>query len=168
MSTPYLGEIKIVSFNFPPKNWALCNGQTMAINQNQALFAILGTTYGGNGVQTFQLPNLQGRVPIDFGNGFGGSYALGQTGGEATHTLLISEIPTHTHAPEGSSNKGSAGIAGNLPAANSANPYSPSGSTPMSTASITSVGGSQPHENRPPFLVLNFIIALSGIFPTQS
>ena len=168
MATPYLGEIKIVSFNFPPKNWALCNGQTMAINQNQALFAILGTTYGGNGVQTFQLPNLQGRVPIDFGNGFGGSYTLGQLGGEAMHTLTTSEMPIHTHAPEGSSNKGSAGIAGNLPAANGANPYSPTPNAQMSAASITSVGSSQPHENRPPFLVLNFVIALEGIFPSRS
>jgi microcystin-dependent protein len=164
MAEPYLGEIRIASFSFPPTGWALCNGQTLLINQNQALFAVLGTTYGGNGVNNFLLPNLQGCVPIHEGNGF----TLGQTSGEAAHTLTISEVPTHTHAPVGSSNKGSAGMAGNLPAANSVNPYSPSGSSPMNAASITSVGGSQPHENRQPYLVLNFIIALQGIFPSQN
>src|SRR5467141_2901176 len=100
MSSPFLGEIRIMSFNFPPKGWALCNGQLMAINQNQALFSLLGTMYGGNGQTTFALPNLQGCVPIHFGNGF----VQGGTGGESAHTLIVSEMPTHTHLASASSN----------------------------------------------------------------
>lgn len=176
MSSPYLGEIRIVSFNFPPKGWAFCNGQTMAIAQNQALFSLLGTTYGGNGVQTFQLPNLQGRVPFHFGTSvFGGSFVQGQTGGEEYHTLLTTEMPQHTHLA--AINSTSADQGGPLNTTTSAKNYWGNGNQPayatspnttMNPAAITSVGGSQAHENRSPFLVLNFVIALQGIFPSRS
>jgi microcystin-dependent protein len=167
MGTPYLGEIRIFSFNFPPKGWAMCNGQAMAINQNQALFSILGTTYGGNGITTFNLPNLQGRMPVHFGGGFN----LGQLGGEAVHTLLVSEMPPHTHQALASStpaNLGNPTAAGALWAAGNAayNPGPPN--TSMQPACISNAGGSQPHDNMSPYLVLTICIALQGIFPSQN
>lgn len=165
MSDPFLAEIKIISWNFPPKGWSFCNGQLMPINQNQALFSILGTTYGGDGRVTFGLPNLQGRSPVHVGNGI----SLGELGGETAHTLNISETPAHTHVPVGSSNSPSAATpAGNLWATNSNNPYSGSSNSAMNPAGILPAGGSQPHENMSPYLVLNFIIALQGIFPSQN
>jgi microcystin-dependent protein len=164
MSEPFLGEIKIISWNFPPKGWAFCNGTLLPINQNQALFSILGTTYGGDGRVNFGLPNLQGRCPVHVGDGI----ALGELGGEATHTLNISEIPAHTHVPAGSSNPPSApDPTGNL-WASKASIYAGSPANAMQPACITVVGGSQPHENMSPYLVLNFIIALQGIFPSQN
>jgi microcystin-dependent protein len=165
MSEPYLGEIKIISWNFPPKGWAFCNGALLPINQNQALFSILGTTYGGDGRQTFALPNLQGRTPIHMGNGF----TLGEVGGEATHTLNISEVPAHNHAVIGSSNPGSTPDPTNAFWAQTASgAYSASLNTALGPQAIPPVGGNQPHENKSPYLVLNFIIALQGIFPTQN
>ncbi|HYL76333.1 MAG TPA: tail fiber protein [Bryobacteraceae bacterium] len=166
MSEPFLGEVKIISWNFPPKGWAFCNGQLLPINQNQALFSILGVTYGGDGRQTFGLPNLQGRTAVHMGNGI----ALGELAGETTHTLNISEMPAHTHAPVGSSATGTLSAAGgNLWGGSSANPYSPgSDGTSMNPACLQPMGGSQPHENMTPYLVLNFIIALQGIFPSQN
>ncbi len=165
MSEQYLGEIKIISWNFPPKGWAFCNGQLLPINQNQALFSILGTTYGGDGIQTFGLPNLQGRIPMHVGNGI----TLGETGGETTHTLNISELPAHTHVPVGSSNNASSpDPGGNLWAVQTGGAYLPAANTAMSPSSILPTGGSQPHENMPPYLVLNFIIALQGIFPSRT
>jgi microcystin-dependent protein len=167
MSTPFLSEIKIVSFNFAPKGWALCNGQLLPINQNQPLFALLGTTYGGDGRVNFALPNLQGRVPNHMGNGF----TLGERGGETAHTLSISELPTHTHTPQGNStNPSTASSAlGNLWGYNGNNPYTPNpDGTAMNPACILPTGGSQPHDNMSPYLVLNFIIALQGIFPSQT
>lgn len=165
MSEPFLSEIKIVSFNFPPKGWALCNGQLLPINQNQALFALLGTTYGGNGSTNFALPNLQGRVPLHMGSGF----TLGESAGETAHTLNISELPAHTHAISG--NPGPATTptpTGNL-WSNGNNPaYSGSVNSTMNPACITNTGGSQAHDNMSPYLVLNFIIALQGIFPSQN
>ena len=164
MGTPYLGEIRIFSFNFPPKGWALCNGQTLPINQNQALFAILGTTYGGNGTTTFLLPNLQGRVPVHVGNGI----ALGQSGGEATHTLIAPEMPVHTHQVFGSSTPANLGDpTGNLWAAGNA-AYNPTPNTTMNPTSLTPFGGNQPHENMSPYLTLTFCIALTGIFPSHN
>lgn len=165
MSTPFLGEIKIVSFAFAPKGWALCNGQLLPINQNQALFSLLGTMYGGDGRTTFALPNLQGRVPFHFGNGF----TLGQSGGEQAHTLSIPELPAHTHSPVGSSaGPSAASPAGNVWASQAGGGYAGSSDTAMNPGSITNTGGSQPHDNMSPYLVLNFCIALQGIFPSQN
>jgi microcystin-dependent protein len=178
MGTPYLGEIRIVSFNYPPNGWAFCNGQTLAISQNQALFSLLGTTYGGNGTTTFQLPNLQGRVPFHFGTSvFGGNFVIGQTGGEVTHTLIPSEMPAHTHLTAVHSTAADQGGPLNTSILPNTKNYWGNGSQPayaatsnatMNPANITYAGGSQPHENRPPFLVLNFVIALVGIFPSRS
>jgi microcystin-dependent protein len=165
MSEPFLGEVKIISWNFPPKGWAFCNGQLMPINQNQALFSILGVTYGGDGRQTFALPNLQGRAPVHVGNGI----SLGELGGETAHTINISELPAHNHVPLGSSATGTLpGTSGNLWGASPANPYSSTANTAMNPACVVAVGGSQPHENMSPYLVLNFIIALQGIFPSRN
>jgi microcystin-dependent protein len=166
MSEPFLGEIKIVSWNFPPKGWALCNGQLLPLNQNQALFSVLGTTYGGDGRVNFGLPNLQGRMPVHVGNGI----ALGERGGEVAHTLNISELAAHTHTPVGSSTNPPTqpGAAGNLWSANNAKPFAASSNVAMNPAGILPTGGNQPHENMSPYLVLNFIIALQGIFPSQN
>lgn len=165
MSEPFLGEIKIISWNFPPKGWAFCNGTLLPINQNQALFSILGTTYGGDGRQTFGLPNLQGRSPFHVGNGI----VLGELGGETTHTLNISELSAHNHTPVGSATApaNSPTASGNLWAAGTKQ-YNSTPNNAMNPACITATGGSQPHENMSPYLVLNFIIALQGIFPSPN
>jgi microcystin-dependent protein len=167
MSTePFLSEISIVAFNFPPKGWALCNGQFLPINQNQALFALLGTTYGGNGQTTFALPNLRGRVPIHMGNG----HTLGEAAGSTSVTVNIQQLPTHIHALQASPN--SAGTNSD-PTNSFLAPVNggygvPASLVPLSPESVTSVGGSQPHNNMMPYLTLNFIIALQGIFPSQN
>ena len=164
MSDPFLGEVKIISWNFPPKGWAFCNGQLLPINQNQALFSILGTTYGGDGRTNFALPNLQGRSPVHVGNGI----VLGQSGGQTAHTLSVSELPAHNHVPVGSTSAPAFPSAGgNLWAANP-NLYNSTSNTAMNPACITATGGSQPHQNMSPYLVLNFIIALQGIFPSRN
>ena len=165
MSEPFLAEIKIISWNFPPKGWTFCNGQLLPINQNQALFSILGTTFGGDGRQTFGLPNLQGRSPIHVGNGI----VLGELGGETAHTLNISELPAHNHVPVGSNDQATLTAAtANLWGSDSSNPFTPTPAVAMNPACIGAVGGNQPHENMSPYLVLNFIIALQGIFPSQN
>jgi len=165
MGTPYLGEIKVVSFNFAPKGWALCNGQTLPINQNTALFSLLGTFYGGDGRTTFQLPNLQARMPIHQGAG----YTIGASGGESSHTLIIPEIPLHNHSAVGVSTAATTDVAtGNLWASSQQNPYAASPNTSLAPAALSQVGGSQPHNNMTPYLVLNFIIALQGIFPSRN
>jgi microcystin-dependent protein len=164
MGTPYLGEVKICAFNFAPKGWAMCNGQLMAINQNQALFALLGTFYGGNGVQTFALPNLQGRAPVHQGSGF----VVGQVGGEVNHTVILSELPAHVHGIGAVSHPGTS----NAPAANyfaaHRGGYADSPNDQLVAQTVSNVGGSQPHNNLPPILVLNFCVALVGVFPSRN
>jgi microcystin-dependent protein len=166
VGTPFMSEVKIISWNFAPQGWAFCNGQFLPINQNQALFSLLGTMYGGNGQTTFALPDLRGRAAIHQGQGF----IEGQAGGQEFHTLTISEMPTHIHQMNGISQDGTGQIAnGNFLGAAGAQPYH--GATnlvAMDPASITNVGGSQPHENRQPYLVLNFVIALQGAFPSRN
>jgi microcystin-dependent protein len=165
VATPYLSEIRMMSFNFAPKGWALCNGQLLPINQNQALFSLLGTTYGGDGRTTFGLPNLQGRVPVHRGTGF----VQGQSGGEQTHTLVVGEEPVHTHTAVGTVTAGDAPIpTGNyLGAAN--NMYAPlANPTTLHPSTIGNAGAGQPHENMQPYLVLSFCIALQGVFPSPN
>lgn len=171
MSEPFLSEIKLMSFNFAPKGWAICNGQLLPINQNQALFSLLGTTYGGDGRQTFALPNLQGRVPMHMGNGL----TLGERAGEPSHTLTVSELPTHSHIVNGSPNNATViSPTGNYLATSPGNDYvappesGGGGDTTLMPATLTTVGSSQPHDNMSPYLVLNFCIALQGIFPSQN
>lgn len=170
MAEPFLSEIRVVSFNFAPQGWALCNGQVLPITQNQALFSLLGTTYGGNGVTTFALPNLQGCAPLHWGSGLGGDdYALGQTGGSANVTLTATEMPAHSHQAQGVSTSANIGSPAGSAWANSvSDPYSPSGNATMSAASVSSMGGAQPHPNLSPYLVLNFVIALQGIYPSRN
>lgn len=165
-SDPFIGQITIFSFNFPPRGWALCNGQLLPINQNQALFSLLGTMYGGNGQTNFALPNLQGRVPFHMGNGL----TQGQAGGETAHTLTINELPAHTHVPQGSSAGPTiSNPSGAFWGSNTGfSPYNAAQNGPMSPQSIGPTGGSQPHLNMSPYLTLNFSIALVGIFPSQN
>jgi microcystin-dependent protein len=166
MAEPFLAELRIVSFNYAPRSWALANGQLLPINQNQALFSLLGTTYGGNGVTTFALPNLQGRAPMHFSS----QYPLGQQDGAVSCTLNVTQIPTHVHTVQATTNAGTEAMATETLqfAKSNAQSY---GSPPlqnMAVSAITSYGANQPHENRQPFLVLSFCIALQGIFPSRN
>lgn len=167
MAEPFLSEIRIMSFVFAPKGWALCNGQLLPINQNQALFSLLGTTFGGDGRVNFALPNLQGRTPIHAGSG----HTLGEQGGEQAHTLSIAELPTHTHILNGTNNTSVNTPANTTVLAKSAPQAAygaPAGLATMDVRSIGSTGGSQAHLNMQPFLVLSFCIALQGIFPSPN
>ena len=166
MAEPFLSEIRIFSFSYNPQGWAKCDGQLLPINQNQALFSLLGTTYGGNGQTNFALPDLRGRVPIHVGGGL----VLGQKAGEETHTLIVSEMPTHTHQAKASANGPTVPPpTSNFWASNTGfTPYGTTGDTAMSPQAIGNAGGSQPHENRSPYLTLNCCIALQGIFPSPN
>lgn len=170
MAEPFMSEIRIMSFGFPPKGWALCDGQLLPINQNQALFSLLGTTFGGDGRVNFGLPNLQGRTPIHVGSG----HTLGERGGEQAHTLSVSELPTHTHIANGNSSLAATSDPTNAvfsqPSAALGSVYStnPSPAVAMNAGAVANTGGSQAHLNMQPFLTLNFSIALQGIFPSQN
>ncbi len=165
MAEPFLAEIRLMSFAFPPKGWALCDGQLLPINQNQALFSLLGTTFGGNGQTNFALPDLRGRTPLHVGSG----HTLGERGGEQAHTLSISEIPTHAHVANASTTNGNSAFAiGNVLAA-AGNLYAaPNNLTSILPNTIANIGGSQAHLNMQPFLTLSFCIALQGIFPSPT
>jgi microcystin-dependent protein len=169
MAEPFLSEIRIMSFNFPPKGWALCNGQLLPINQNQALFALLGTTYGGNGQTNFALPNLRGRAPVHTGSG----HTLGEAAGTSAVTINAQTMPQHFHVLNASSSDANGVIpgpaGGTLLAKAPQQVYvNPTNLVAMEASSVTSVGGSQAHTNMMPYLVLNFCIALIGIFPSQN
>jgi microcystin-dependent protein len=181
MSSFYLGQITMFGFGFPPRGWALCNGQTLAINQNAALFALLGTSYGGNGINNFQLPNLQAAVPVCEGQGAGlSSYVLGQAGGNANVTLLQNQLPSHGHTFNATkTGASSATLTGNIPATptvSTPNPpymYANQGSPPLIFVTLAAgacgtTGGSQPHSNLMPSQTINFCIALTGIFPSRN
>lgn len=166
MSTPFLGQITIFSFNFAPQGWAMCNGQLLSISQNTALFSLLGTMYGGDGRSTFALPNLQGEAAMMFGSGF----VQGQVGGEASHTLVVGEIPAHNHPAHYSAAATSLTPGGGLWAADpNGNVTFASGATEvLAPQAIGHNSGGQPHPNMQPYLVLNFCIAMSGIFPSRN
>ena len=170
MAEPFLSEIRIMSFAFAPKGWALCNGQLLPINQNQGLFSLLGTTFGGDGRVNFGLPDLRGRLPIHVGSG----HTLGERGGEQAHTLSVAEIPTHTHVLSASSNVATTNDQSVAPAkmlaqSTGTEMYSPATNlVAMASNAVSTVGGSQAHLNMEPYLVLNFSIALQGIFPSPT
>ncbi len=167
MSVPYMSEIRIMAFDFPPRGWAQCNGQLLPINQNQPLFSLLGTRFGGDGRTTFGLPNLQARTAIHVGGGQG----LGQSGGEAAHILAVAETPLHAHTALGTSTAGDAPLGAGNYLGGADNLYAPLGlpadTTPLPPSTISTAGG-QGHNNMQPYLVLNFCIALQGIYPSQN
>jgi microcystin-dependent protein len=165
VSEPFLSEIKIMSFGFAPRGWAQCNGQLMSITQNQALFSLLGTRYGGDGRTNFALPDLQARVPMHTGNG----HVLAEAGGEQAHTLTTAEVPPHTHVAYGAAAAGDSPVPAGNYLGGAANVYGAlANATQLDPSAVTSAGGSQPHDNMQPYLVLNFCIALQGIFPSRS
>ncbi|MEZ4771046.1 MAG: tail fiber protein [Caldilineales bacterium] len=172
MSEPFLAEIRIVGFTFAPRGWAFCDGQILPINQNQSLFSLLGTTYGGDGRTTFALPDLRGRAPAHVGNsGSGPNINLGQRSGEETHTLSAAEMPQHVHALQASSADGNTTNVGNaLLAREAGGIYQASASNPVQIQAgvVANTGGSQAHDNMQPYLALNFCIALQGLFPSRN
>lgn len=176
MAQPYIGEIRMFAGNFAPAGWAMCSGQLMPISENDALFTLIGTTYGGDGQETFQLPNLQSRIPIHFGSGPDGTtYQIGEAAGTEEETLSIQQIPSHNHAPVGSANPASQTSPAGAVLANATSPTvgiltygSDTPFVPMNAQSISPAGGSQPHTNTQPFLCVNFIISLYGLFPSQT
>ncbi len=171
MSEPFLAEIRMVGFNFAPRGWAFCDGQILPINQNQSLYSLLGTTYGGDGRTSFALPDLRGRTPVHVGSSNGNSHPLGQKSGEETHTLAANEMPQHTHQLQASNSVVNAQTPiGNVLGDNLAAPYSSTLSEMVNMASsvIPNVGGGQAHDNMQPYLAVNFCIALLGLFPSRN
>lgn len=170
MGTPYVGEIRMFAGNFAPVGWAFCQGQTLAISENDVLFNLIGTTYGGDGQNTFNLPNLASRVPVHMGTGAGGSFLIGQAAGAETVTLTTSQIPAHSHVPLCLSTQGGQSDPTNgIWAQTSAAPYAAVAPTiSMAADAVGSTGGSQPHDNMVPYLCINFIISLFGVFPSQT
>lgn len=169
--TPFIGQIKLFGFDFNPRFYAFCNGQLLPINQNTALFSLLGTTYGGNGTTTFGLPNLQGRAALHFGQGPGlSNYSQGQTAGVENHTLTQPEMPAHNHPVLSSANTADQTYPPNnlLANAGSAQAFSNTASAAMNPGTLANTGGNQAHNNMQPYLVLNYCIALSGIFPSRN
>ncbi len=175
MSEPFLGEVKMVGFNFPPRGWAFCDGQIMSIAQNQSLYSILGTIYGGDGRTTFALPDLRGRTPIHVGDGGGSTFQEGQKGGAETITLTTAELPSHNHTFNVSSSIGDTGFDDNI--ANQYYAVSGDGATMYGAATsgdhlagtaLSSTGGSAEHNNIQPYLAINFCIALQGLFPSRN
>lgn len=166
MSEPFLGEVKIVGFNFAPRGWATCDGQILPINQNQSLYSLLGTTYGGDGRTTFALPDLRGRTPLHFASGF----TQGARSGEENHTLTTGETPSHTHALKGSSDAANSASPAGLAYARSAMPVygAAANLTAMNAGVVANAGGGQAHNNMQPVLVVNFVIALQGLFPPRN
>jgi len=166
MAEPFLAEIRLMSFVFAPQGWALANGQLLPINQNQPLFALLGTTFGGDGRVNFALPDMRARVPIHFGSG----HTLGERGGEAAHTLTVSELPQHLHFAQASTSDADAAIpSATTMLAGFNNGYTnPANLVALQASQVSNTGGSQAHENQQPYLTLSFCIALSGIFPSQT
>ena len=166
MSEPFLAEIRIVAFNFAPRGWSFCDGQILPINQNQSLYSLLGTTYGGDGRTTFALPDLRGRTPIHFDS----QHQQGQRSGEETHTLSANEMPQHKHILNGDSNAATTNTPSNTTyLASVANGYAPAQNlVAMASAAVTHVGGGQAHDNMMPYLTLNFCIALRGLFPSRN
>lgn len=165
MTEPFMGEIRMLAFDYAPRDWALCNGQFLPINQNQALFSLLGTTYGGNGQTTFALPDLRGRVPMHSE----GSSSLGEIGGQLAHTLIASELPVHNHLVNASTAAVSAPspVSGTF-GTSTQNPYSPTANAALLPSAVAPIGGSQPHTNMSPYSVITFAIALFGIFPSPN
>lgn len=164
MATPYIGEIRMFGGNFAPANWAFCNGQLMSISQFEALYNLIGTTYGGDGTTTFGLPDLRGRIPVHVGNGF----VQGQLVGEETHLLTVQELPSHTHSVMGMGQGTTNSVSGNLYAGGGLQAYKPSPSATMNAAVVQNNAGGQPHDNMMPFTAVSFIIALFGIYPSRS
>jgi len=170
MSEPFLAEIRMVGFNFAPRGWAFCDGQILPINQNQSLYSLLGTTYGGDGRTSFALPDLRGRVPIHVGSSNGHSHSLGQKSGEETHTLSAAEMPQHTHVLRASmAEANSPDPTNHVLADTPARIYGqPAALTALRAGTVLNVGGGQAHENMQPYLAVNFCIALRGLFPSRN
>lgn len=170
MSQPYIGEIRLFAGNFAPAGWEICAGQLVPIAQNDTLFSLIGTTYGGDGQATFALPDLRGRVPLHQGSGGGSTRVIGEAGGTETVTLTLAQLPPHSHAMRASSAAATGGTPGGaVLAATSVNSYGPgTPNIPMSAAAFPTEGGSQPHENMAPYMALNYIISMFGIFPSQA
>lgn len=171
MSQPYVGEIRLFAGNFPPNGWAFCQGQLLSIADNDVLFNLIGTTYGGDGDQTFALPNLQGRVPVHMGSLFGTNYVIGQMGGTEQETLTVQQIPAHTHGMVATTAPGTQNspVGRVLAQSPSLKPYVEDvPSVSLSSQAVTSAGGSQPHDNRQPYVAVNYIISLFGVYPSPT